>query len=156
MVQSGSGTSYKSLCDVSAARALKTPSVSPNHTIIFRACVFQFRKRYKLTSEGLTHTAVMLLGKQKYQGTGFCSEAARRQVDYYALQQTTYTFNNVPPSVITGKAVSTTRSSSLGRFAHVLCRWGICFAVSGQYQTANLTRHSLTCLVLVQRVACPL
>ena len=47
----------------------------------------------------------MLFGRQKYQGTGYSPEAARRMVDYYALQQTSYTFVSVPPGVIEGNAV---------------------------------------------------
>ena len=53
-----------------------------------------------------THTAIMLLGRQKYQGTGYSPKAARRQVDYYALQQTSYNFVSMPPGVIPGNAVS--------------------------------------------------
>ena len=75
-----------------------------NYTCTF-VC-FQYPKRYKLVEGEFTHTAIMLLGRQKYQGTGYSPKAARRQVDYYALQQTSYNFVSMPPGVIPGNAVS--------------------------------------------------
>ena len=66
---------------------------------------YQFPKRYKVEEGDFTHTAIMLLGRQKYQGTGYSAKAARRQVDYYGLQQTSYTFMNMPPGVISATNV---------------------------------------------------
>ena len=55
------------------------------------------------------HTATVQFGREAYTGVGLTEEAARSMADFYAIQQTSYDFDEVPPGVAIGYQVIFTR-----------------------------------------------
>ena len=67
---------------------------------------FQVKKRYKTERDGFTYRATILLGNKVYKGSGISSQIAQNVADYYAIQQSNYEFNSLPPGVARGMLVS--------------------------------------------------
>ena len=51
------------------------------------------------------HIVTVQFGREAYTGVGLADEAAKGMADYYAIQQTSYNFDEVPPGVAIGYQV---------------------------------------------------
>ena len=51
------------------------------------------------------HIVTVQFGREAYTGVGLTEEAARGMADFYAIQQTDYIFDEVPPGVAIGYQV---------------------------------------------------
>ena len=71
---------------------------------------FQLNVTYTSKPSVFCHTATVQFGREAYTGVGLTEEAARSMADFYAIQQTSYDFDEVPPGVAIGYQVIFTRS----------------------------------------------
>ena len=71
---------------------------------------FQLNVTYTSKPSVFCHTATVQFGREAYTGVGLTEEAARSMADFYAIQQTSYDFDEVPPGVAIGYQVIFPRS----------------------------------------------
>ena len=61
--------------------------------------------KYTLKNELFCHAVNLRFGNESYVGVGLTEEAAKAMADYYCVQQTNYSFSEVPPGCALGYQV---------------------------------------------------